>query len=827
MSNINLQTTDAIKGFKELNNISTLKVFNISGNSLPLHAADYLAEFSSKNTELQELDLSNNDLQESGISAILGAIKCSNFTKLNISKNNANLKGVVEVLSCSTKLVELNLSYNRLTDAADATQFFSESKNIFGNLEIFSMCSVCQEINEEAATALANVFSQNSKLKELDLSDNNICTEAIIKIMSKLNTSTSMTKFIISHNNITDYAADYIATFLSNNANVEVLDLSHNNLLSAGTIKICKTNISKLITFKINHNCITVEAANDIASFLSHNKKLQVLDLSCNDLQESGCKNIFEALQDNCILTSLKIGNCHATDKTADEIANVLLNNPGLEELDLSCNNISTCFVNIFKGMKNISNLVSIDISHNTITDDAVDDLVYIFLCNTSLQVLDLSYNNLSTSDTAKIFQGMKNISKLEAINIGHNMITDEAADSIAAVLSRNSNLQVLNMSFNCLGSEGCIKIFNGMKNASYLRNIDISNNKITCEASENIAAVLFQNTKMEKLDISYNNLQTPGAIEIFQGIKHTSTLTKFNIAHNRISDDATNHILDILYNCSKLKEFNLCDNTLLEIKVITKLIVSKVTKFDNLINEQTANKLSIIITSLQELDLSNINLQTEGAIKLFEELGNISTLTKFDVSENCINPLAASNLGKFLLKNYELQELNLSHNDLQVAGIKTILSEIKISKLTTLNISANNVNLCETVEVLTCAANLTELNLSYNKLNNAADATWFFSMLKNIFINLIKLNISCICHEINDEAAEELANIFSQSNRLEVLDLSRNGLQDDGVIKICSSSASASLISVDFRYNNITPTAAEVIEFYLQYNRLQLQILL
>ena len=92
---------------------------------------------------------------------------------------------------------------------------------------------------------------------------------------------------------------------------------------------------------------------------------------------------------------------------------------------------------------------------------------------------------------------------------------------------------------------------------------------------------------------------------------------------------------------------------------------------------------------------------------------------------------------------------------------------------------------------------------------------------------NLIKLNISCICHEINDEAAEELANIFSQSNRLEVLDLSRNGLQDDGVIKICSSSASASLISVDFRYNNITPTAAEVIEFYLQYNRLQLQILL
>ena len=42
----------------------------------------------------------------------------------------------------------------------------------------------------------------------------------------------------------------------------------------------------------------------------------------------------------------------------------------------------------------------------------------------------------------------------------------------------------------------------------------------------------------------------------------------------------------------------------------------------------------------------------------------------------------------------------------------------------------------------------------------------------------------------INDEAAEELANIFSQNDILKILDLSHNGLPDDGVIKICYSSA-------------------------------------
>ena len=279
---------------------------------------------------------------------------------------------------------------------------------------------------------------------------------------------------------------------------------------------------------------------------------------------------------------------------------------------------------------------------------------------------------------------------------------------------------------------------------------------------------------------------------------------------------------------------------------------------------------------------MSNIDLQTESAIESF---GNISTLTKFSVSGNRINPLAVSNLTKFLSKNNKLKELSLGCNDLQVTGIKTILSEIEILNLTTLNISGNNVNLCETAEVLTCATSLTDLDVSYNQLNNVADATWFFSILKSIFINLIKLNISCVCHEINDEAAEELANIFSQNDKLneldlsdnnldskaaikifdglsisstlskliishnkitdevadnisnflskstslKVLDLSYNDLQNDGAIKICYSCAdSASLVSVDFRCNKcITATATDVMKFYVSYNGLQLQILL
>ena len=84
----------------------------------------------------------------------------------------------------------------------------------------------------------------------------------------------NLIKFNISHNNITDQVADEIASFISHNAKLEELDLSHNKLEAAGAVKICKTNIFNLIKFKISHNNITDQAADEIASFISHNAKL-------------------------------------------------------------------------------------------------------------------------------------------------------------------------------------------------------------------------------------------------------------------------------------------------------------------------------------------------------------------------------------------------------------------------------------------------------------------------------------------------------------------------------------------------------------------------
>ena len=869
LSYTSLPTAVSIKGL----NVVTLRKCKISGNYLTASVANSIASFLSRNDELQELDLSCNNLQESGTRNILNSLKrISNLKSLNISNNqiSGDLKYIADVLTLATKLEKLDLSYNKLSTEY-MKYFLYKTKNIFAN---FIKLNVSGNVISDGATeALADALSANTKLIELDLSDNNLHAEGISKIFNGLRMST-LIKLSISHNNISGIAADDIANFFRRNSKLEELSASHNNLHDADTRKILKASLSEITALNISHNNITTEVGDAIAEFLSHNTKLKIFDISCNNMQESRYENVFKALQNISSLTSLNLSKCNVvnqaadalgtvllcntslqdidisynnlsmsdavkifkgmqnisnlvkvnvshnmiTDEATDELATVLLNNISLQKLDFSYSNLSVLdAVKIFKGMKNISNLISINISHNMITDEAVDKLATVLLNNISLQKLDLSYNNLAVLDSVKIFKALKRTSKLRAINVSHNMITDEAAESLSTILSHNSDLETLNLSYNDFTSKGFNEIFKGMKEILYLRSLDISHAKITFEATRNIGTIVGQNKKLEELDISYNDVQTLGAIKILKSVKFISTLTKFNIAHNMIAYGATNNIFEVLDNNSKLKELNFTYNSQLEKDVITKIIAS-----DTM--EKIATKLSIFITNLQELDLSNMNLQMRGIVKVFKCLGNyICTLTKFNISKNSITPPGADYLAEFLSRNSGLQELDLSHNNLEESGIIKILDAMKCSNLTKLNISTNNINLQDTVYAFSNATRLIELDLSCNRLNDAENAKFFFTKAKIIFLNLMKLNVAEICCEIDDAAAVAIAEIFSQNDELKELDLSYNELCSKAICKILNKLNPSALIKFNISHNNISDEAAcDIANFLSKCTKLE-----
>ena len=871
----NLQVTKFVKLLSEVQYTASFMRLNISNNGLNDKAARGIATFLSHNHQVKELDLSYNNLQAAGAIVICSGMSNSqSLTKLNFCNNNISDEAanhIAVVLFQNTSVEELDLSYNNLGALGSLHVIRNMIK--MSDLMKLNICSI--GITEIAADDIVNVLNNNNKLEELDLSHNNI-KAAGATIIFKKTSIMNLLKFNISYNNITDDVED-IETFLSMNTKLQELDLSHNHLQAASATKICNTSLTKLTYFNLSHNKIVCTSANDIGAFLSCNTKLQMLDLSGNDLQELGHESIFKNVQFTLSsLSSLKISHIN---NAANELATFLLHNTSLQEFDLSYNSASD-FVNIFNGMRNILNLKTISISHNTITDDAANTLANVLSHNIKLQNINLSYNNLSSSGMVCIFKEMKNIVTLEIINISHNMITDEATEIIATVLFHNHKLQSLDLSSNYFTPKGLVIIFDHLKSAMYLRKLniscseitarvscviatvlshnsklmelDISNNlmqtsgsatilnslrhtsnlkilyingnMITDAAADDIAVVLSLNPQLEELDISCNNLQTAGIIKILESIKHTRTLTKLNIAHNMVTDEATAYVVDVLSNNNNLKELNLGhiylkNTTSYASSQLTNLKLTNFNKLDfsgNIINEKLIHFLSHC-TNLKVLDLSCTNLQNSGCIQILDRL-DIFNLTTFNISGNDVITHVADNIGAFLSKNDKLQDLDLSCNNLQESGIRKILNSINISNLRSLNISNNNImsDLKYVTDILIHATKLVELDLSYNQLS-ADFMRYFLYEMKWIFTNIVRLYLSG--NVISPEVTEALADVLLENATLKELGLSDNNLRAEGVSKIFSRLKISTLIKLNISHNNITDQAIDCIVNFLSVN--------
>ncbi|XP_071225736.1 NLR family CARD domain-containing protein 3-like isoform X2 [Salvelinus alpinus] len=447
----------------------------LNGCKLTWRCCEALASaVSSKSSSLRQLDLGNNDLQDSGVKKLCAGLgnPLNKLDTLKLSQCNITEEGCASLASAlrlnPSHPRELDLSGNNPGDSG-VKMLSTVLKDPQCKLQKLRM-SGCA-VSEEGCSSLASALTSNpSHLRELDLSRNGPGGSGVEKLSAVLvDTHCKLETLRLKKCTFTVEGCAALALALAlrpNPSHLRELDLSENQPGNLGVKLLSSVLEDKrctLETLRLNDCNLTEKCCEALASALSSStSSLRELDLGKNKLHDVGVKLFSVGLGNTyCNLATLRLSDCGVTANGISFLSSALKTNPSfLRELDMSGNSLGDSGVNLLSAvLENLHcNLETLHLKDCNLTERCCGALASALSSKCcSLRELDLSGNELKNSGMELLCVGLGSPHcKVKTLRLSRCRVTDEGCSSLAsALLSNPSHLREINLDNNYPGYSG------------------------------------------------------------------------------------------------------------------------------------------------------------------------------------------------------------------------------------------------------------------------------------------------------------------------------------------------------------------------------------